>query len=157
MSYAKPVEDFLLKYLRDRHWVADEFGQALLKPDLRAALQRIRPHSPLRWLPDIAAVYRDNLVFFEAKAESPQHSGSKNVTIEDKASATAWRIVLAFGVPLIYVWMFSNALRAIESNRLQVAPKRPGPQLGKGSGTPYCLMSKLELVDLDDLLAEFEK
>lgn len=142
MKTAAPFESQVLDYVRGRGWSAYPFGQALLEPDARKGLQRMK--TLVRWLPDIIVTswpYSDigGPIFIDAKHSYP-HERTGNHSVE-QASTTAqiWFSTLSAGTAL-YAYPHHDGRIGFEraDSWEQRATHMDG--LGThGSGTPFAV------------------
>jgi hypothetical protein len=128
--------------LVENDWRVAFLGQDALPPWLRVALQPI-PECGLRFQPDLIALRGERVVAIDAKSSrgfAPIEVAELNA---HDALQTAWR------VPFWYV--FGDG-RCVSLATIQLAPCKPGPHKGNGSGKPYVIVPGNAMTTFD---AEF--
>lgn len=144
---AEKNEVKLLDWLKRNGWMAERFGQGLLSQQMRAALLRVQPATPIRWLPDILAVKHCRVVLLDAKGG---RDDTPNVSIEEASSRAALAFSHAMNCQVLHVWAGGRALSAWDAEQIQgiVGPRHHRD----GSGTPYRLIPKEELKPIAEYL-----
>lgn len=134
------------RLLEERGWTCDRFGQALLSERMRELLKTTR--SALRWLPDILAAKRGQIILVDAK--DAQRLDTKNWSIEIAAYDAGTVIQQTFGHPVLYVW---HDFTANFHDELTIERSFDSRSFTAGSGTPFHLVRKTNTHALDDVLS----
>lgn len=140
LADAEEFEHAVADALRERGWLVEPFGQALLTPTARDIL-RGDPNAQHRWLPDLLAYRpaRGTRVLVDAKA-----SGAPNYAIEKDALSALVEHERTALMPVYVVFSDWHVARACELWEIVDDERycRTGPYYGRGSGTPYWLIRK---------------
>jgi hypothetical protein len=153
LTAAKNWEWVVRQALEARGWHTEEFGQAMLSDDARAALRDRRDEygqpTLLRWLPDIIAYNGLRVCLVDAKGD---RGGTPNFAIEVSAVDTGIVITEQMHTPLYYVWQPEGwtLTPAQIQNRHAEIDKRDGSD-ANGSGTAFYLIRK-KFADHPDLV-----
>lgn len=169
LAYGNAVEASITVNLEARGLCIRKFGQALLAPDVRAVLKTT--NSLLRWLPDLVGWRPQKQRLFLIDAKGTMRRDTRNHSIE-------LRVLLAAHFTMLPTFFVCNDHRALDA--ADVWPDGPilrtccggcrekaladptGRQLpvrcpehlqrgGRGSGTPYALISRSECKSLESL------
>lgn len=135
--------------LRDRRYTVQPFGQGLLIPEVREAIQHLKPAVPWRWTPDLIAVRGKKVALVDPKSGWRDDTG--NVAIE-LAAIFAHRAMGLFVLPIIYV--FDTPHGVLTAHHDDVHIRRQVLDTGAirgGSGTPFVLVHHSTLTPFDDM------
>lgn len=135
------------RLLEERGWTCDRFGQALLSDRVRDLLRTTR--SALRWLPDLIAARRGQVLLVDSK--DAQRLDTPNWSIEIAAYDAGSLIQQTFGHPLLYVW---HDFTANFHDELSIETSFETRSFTSGSGTPFHLVRKSSTRSLDDVLSD---
>jgi hypothetical protein len=136
-------------------WSAWQFGQAQLPDECRQRLRQFvdfaRRPSLIRWMPDIIALRdlskgRSFVALIDAKTGD---SDKPNYALELSAIETACIYTDQLYTPTFFV--FADWLVLTPRDARQRGRSGPEPQPGRGSGTPYVLVSKQWGTPFDDI------
>lgn len=149
MSEALPHESAVKQRLESIGWIVCPFGQAMLSGELRSLLLRIRPASPVRWLPDFVAAKQEHdasvrSFFVDAKGG---RTDTKNYSFEIASVESQKSLSIAMKTEAIFITKDFKVLtpEIIETQGWE------GPRRSNGSGTPYYLVEKWHGIPFDDM------
>ena len=142
-AHEQAVSDALM----ERAYTVQPFGQGLLIPEIRAALQHLKPDALWRWVPDLIAVRGKKVALVDPKTGWRQDKG--NVAIENSA-ILAHRMMAPLILPIIYVFDTPHGLLCAHHDELKIQRYilDTGTVRG-GSGTPFALVHHTDLVPFD--------
>lgn len=141
---ASPWEQELIIILRNRGWLAAEFGQAQIPAEMRRYLadwvdEYGRP-TLLRWTPDIIATHPESgrVCLIDAKTDD-SGTQSANYAIECHAVDAGIAIVQHLYTPVYYVWRTGTLTPEVVLNRWH---RKLDGKKAKGSKTAFYLVDK---------------
>lgn len=147
LKLAEEWELALIEQLEECGWLADRFGQAQIRDDMRKYLRRWP--TPLRWLPDILAIHPGNgrHCLIDAKTDQSKRT-TDNYAVEVSVVDTGELFIRNLGTPVFYVWPDGGVMTPwIIRNR---GHRRDGKGT-KGSGTPFYLIDRSFALRSSDL------
>jgi hypothetical protein len=127
-------EQRVARELRERGWTVDRWGQGVLSPEVRDAIQR--GESRLRHLPDLIAARDGELVTIDCKDRMRSTSTGRYAVARQCVNFGLQ--MAALGVPLLYVFGNLGVLLPTEV----MSYGRIGPRV-TGSGAYYLVPERL--------------
>jgi hypothetical protein len=130
------VENDVARQFEQWQWTVQRFGRGILKPIFGDALEKMRPPTLLRWLPDFLIVKLAIVAAIEVKG-GEKHQKTGNWSIEAQSVSALRAFCEAYTVHGFFVFADGTCC----SWQTIINFGRPRVFKGNGSGTPFLTIS----------------
>jgi hypothetical protein len=151
MALALAHEKRVLASIQQRPWwVACEYGQGMLTPQVRQHLGKI--DTPLRWHPDLLAIRTGQPVAYGIDAKASERQNTSNFDIQKDALSASHDWYVHMRLPLVIVW-YDGRCNFTWDLLSSDAPLREGRRISPRR-TPYWLWPKTEARGFDTVFGK---